>query len=787
MQQEDLPMHRSRTATTAVTATLVMALASSACTNALEADDAGATVDAWPEVDAAGTATSPVAPGVELTAHEVMRSGDGLTTLLMDVDNQSNEDTTLGDLFDYTSVPHISLYDPDANVEYGPLQIDDDIESGSCLCSSASVPVPAGETVTMYATYLGVPTETDDVRLDLTGSRFTSVDDVPVVDVGPFAERAGLPSVVEHDPDLRVTVTGVAPVEDGTLVTLDYRNHGSSEPVELSEFPSPGDLSLVDADGSAVFYPRLSDLDAVATSLDDVDSLGEGESQTVEVLMAGLPDSTDAVMLRGPGLRRSFPVPVDDEAGAADLDVPDALDEEEILSLHSPTLRYDTPMVPTAGADLPDVDDIGPALPDIDVTGSLTSAAQPGWTVAVRGVVRGPGEMSTLLVDLTRNGSSELWPEGLGLDEYADDLGGLSVIDAAEGTRYGVFHSGTDASSAGGRDYPDDGETVRGYALLPALEGDPATVSVDVPTFGQVDDVPVVDGPRRPEPGDVDATLRVRANDRLRMDVLDIGRLPGGNGSLVRARLVNESDPSAVDTTFAREGTDNLCDIGLTDPATGTYYSALPPCSATTWSAPLGQGDELAYEVRFPELPDDLEQVVVTAGGYFPSAPVAVADDVEPWYLTLPDLAEEAEGTVYVASTGSADGLETTTRTGDTVEVILAADVLFEFDSATLTPAARTRLADLAGRIGESAAAGSLTITGYTDDVGDEAYNQTLSEQRAAAVQAALEPALDRTDLTLEVSGRGEADPVAPNTIGGNDNPDGRATNRRVTITYTAD
>jgi outer membrane protein OmpA-like peptidoglycan-associated protein len=71
--------------------------------------------------------------------------------------------------------------------------------------------------------------------------------------------------------------------------------------------------------------------------------------------------------------------------------------------------------------------------------------------------------------------------------------------------------------------------------------------------------------------------------------------------------------------------------------------------------------------------------------------------------------------------------------------------------------------------------------------VRDDAHNQTLSEQRATAVQAALEPALGRSDLTTDVSGRGSADPVAPNSIDGSDNPDGRAANRRVTITDTAD
>jgi outer membrane protein OmpA-like peptidoglycan-associated protein len=780
-------MHRSRTATRAVAATLLLTLVSSACTNALESDsagDGGGTVEAWPSLDIAGQASSPVAADVDVRVHEVMRSSDGLTTALIDVENGGNEDTTLGDVFAYTDVPSMTIHDPESNVEYGPLQIDDDIETGGCLCSSPSVTVAAGETTTMYVTFADVPEDVDDVRVTLP--QFTPVADVPVVDVGAFARRAGLPTTVEYDPDLRVTVTAVAPTEDGTLVTLDYRNHGSSEPVELSEFPAPGDLSLVDADGSAIFYPRIADYEAVATSL-DVDSLGKGESQPVEVLMAGLPDDTSDVMLRGAGLRRSFPVPVADEPATPDIDVPSTLDEEKILSLASPTWRHDSPVVPTVEPDLPGVDEIGTELPDIDVTGSLTSQAQPGWTVAVRGVVQGPGEFSTLLVDLTSNGGDGFWPDGLGIGETSSDLGGLSVIDPAAGVRYGVYHSDTTAFSANDGVYPDDGETVRAYAVLSTLEGDPATVSVVVPSFGQVDNVPVVEGPRRAEDGDVAATMRVRDNDRLRMDVLDVSRLPDDNGSLVRTRLVNESDPSGVDTTFSHEGSDNLCEVGLTDPATGIRYRPQPPCHATTWSSTLAAGDELVYEVWFPELPADLEQVVVSAGGYFPSEPVAVGDDALPWYLTLPAEADAPEGAVYVAATGSADGVETTTRTGDTVEVSLAADVLFEFDSATLTADAQARLADLAGRIGENAASGSLTITGYTDDVGDDAYNQTLSEQRAAAVQAVLEPALGRSDLTLDVSGRGSADPVAPNSIDGNDNPDGRAANRRVTITYEAD
>ncbi len=52
-------------------------------------------------------------------------------------------------------------------------------------------------------------------------------------------------------------------------------------------------------------------------------------------------------------------------------------------------------------------------------------------------------------------------------------------------------------------------------------------------------------------------------------------------------------------------------------------------------------------------------------------------------------------------------------------------------------------------------------------------------------MQAALQAAVGRTDLSYEIEGRGASEPVAPNEINGNDNPDGRAENRRVEITYT--
>ena len=118
------------------------------------------------------------------------------------------------------------------------------------------------------------------------------------------------------------------------------------------------------------------------------------------------------------------------------------------------------------------------------------------------------------------------------------------------------------------------------------------------------------------------------------------------------------------------------------------------------------------------------------------------------------------------------------------VEIALAADLLFAFDSAELTPAAQEKLGEVAAIIRQKAQ-GRVRIDGYTDSVGDERYNQGLSERRAQAVRTALAamPGLEQTEFVVQ--GHGEADPVAPNQRpGGADDPEGRQRNRRVTVSF---
>ncbi|MCC5579044.1 OmpA family protein [Microtetraspora sp. AC03309] len=112
------------------------------------------------------------------------------------------------------------------------------------------------------------------------------------------------------------------------------------------------------------------------------------------------------------------------------------------------------------------------------------------------------------------------------------------------------------------------------------------------------------------------------------------------------------------------------------------------------------------------------------------------------------------------------------------VEIVLNTDVLFEFDKAALTAAARDELRRTAGRIGTEAT-GTVQITGHTDDVGSDAYNQKLSLRRAESVRAALAALLPGAGVSFHAEGKGETRPA----VKGHSAED-RARNRRVEVVF---
>lgn len=116
------------------------------------------------------------------------------------------------------------------------------------------------------------------------------------------------------------------------------------------------------------------------------------------------------------------------------------------------------------------------------------------------------------------------------------------------------------------------------------------------------------------------------------------------------------------------------------------------------------------------------------------------------------------------------------------IRIELPADVLFDFDRDTLRPDAVESLREVAAVIAAHPGRPVL-IEGHTDAKGDDAYNQKLSERRAAAVRIWLVSDAGVDAKRIATKGLGESKPRAPNAKpDGSDDPEGRQANRRVEI-----
>jgi outer membrane protein OmpA-like peptidoglycan-associated protein len=116
------------------------------------------------------------------------------------------------------------------------------------------------------------------------------------------------------------------------------------------------------------------------------------------------------------------------------------------------------------------------------------------------------------------------------------------------------------------------------------------------------------------------------------------------------------------------------------------------------------------------------------------------------------------------------------------LKINLSGDILFDFDKASLRPAAEPTLTEVVARIQKYPRA-KVLIEGHTDSKGNQSYNLKLSERRAASVKTWL-AAKGIAEATVKTRGWGAAKPVAPNSKpDGADDPDGRQKNRRVEIT----
>ncbi|MBN8454203.1 OmpA family protein [Accumulibacter sp.] len=91
-------------------------------------------------------------------------------------------------------------------------------------------------------------------------------------------------------------------------------------------------------------------------------------------------------------------------------------------------------------------------------------------------------------------------------------------------------------------------------------------------------------------------------------------------------------------------------------------------------------------------------------------------------------------------------------------KITVAADALFDFDKATLRPAGKAKLDEVVAK-SKAIKLEVIIAVGHTDRFGSDAYNQKLSERRAAAVKTYLvSKGIDANRVYTE--GKGKKNPV---------------------------
>ena len=135
---------------------------------------------------------------------------------------------------------------------------------------------------------------------------------------------------------------------------------------------------------------------------------------------------------------------------------------------------------------------------------------------------------------------------------------------------------------------------------------------------------------------------------------------------------------------------------------------------------------------------------------------------------------QEAELRDAMAATVAANNATIERNNEQMLTATFKSDVFFDFNSAILKSGGYAELDRVAGVLNQYPQT-LIRIEGHTDQIGDEEYNQQLSERRAEAVRnALLQRGIDPDRITAV--GMGECCPISSEN----------ATNRRVTMQLSA-
>jgi len=139
--------------------------------------------------------------------------------------------------------------------------------------------------------------------------------------------------------------------------------------------------------------------------------------------------------------------------------------------------------------------------------------------------------------------------------------------------------------------------------------------------------------------------------------------------------------------------------------------------------------------------------------------------------------AQQADADKVAMRTRLSEQLNRILQTRDSARglIVSMSDVLFDTGKYSLKPGAREKLAKVAGIL-VSYPGLNIEVGGYTDNIGGDVMNQTLSENRASSVRNYL---VDQGVATNSVTSKGFGNTLP---VASNDNSSGRQQNRRVEL-----
>lgn len=196
------------------------------------------------------------------------------------------------------------------------------------------------------------------------------------------------------------------------------------------------------------------------------------------------------------------------------------------------------------------------------------------------------------------------------------------------------------------------------------------------------------------------------------------------------------------------------------------------------WFSYVTPGGQTLMSLNFQPPPDAVKTIDIVIPGLEPFENIALSG-------------EAGAASAGIAVSGQVQSLEGALKdlgaqvTEKEIKVQLQSDLLFDFDKTEIKKEAEPALEKVVTVL-KSYPKAKVLIEGHTDSLGNDSYNKSLSENRAANVSLYI---LRRSGIAaqqVQTRGWGKTKPVAQNTKqDGSDEPEGRAKNRRVEISIS--